>query len=285
MMNAPVVSATIPGLPARTARARLAFESRGGLTVLARQFVPYPFHVTRPFHLDTGRRDLATLYLQSSSGGLFRGDDLALSITACAGAAAWVTTQAATIVHDTRGEPARQSITVEAGPQALLVLACDPLVLFPGAELETSTRVTLAPGARIVVAEGMTWYDPGATGRVFESYRGETTVTTGLGRVVVMDRQALAGAEAAGPFSPLGPYRAMGSVLLLGEGPWPDPAGLESLLDGLRCWAGASALPGRAGLGLRVLAPDGGALAAGLDAVVMAAMEQVLGVPAARRRK
>lgn len=284
-MNAPVAPATVFAAQTRTARARLAFEHRAGRTVLARQFVPYPFHVTRPFHLDAARPDLATLYLQSSSGGLFRGDDLALSLSACAGAAAYVTTQAATIVHDTRGEAARQSITAEAGPQALLVLACDPLVLFPGAALVTETHALLAPGARMILAEGMTWHDPGGSGKVFESFRGATTVATGAGRVVAMDRQALRGDDVAGPFSPLGPYRAMGSVLLLGDGPWPDPASLETDLDGLRCWAGASPLPGGVGLGIRILAADGGALAAGLDRAVTTALAAILGTAPARRRK
>ena len=75
--------------------------------MLLRQHVPYPFHVTRPFYLDAQRPDLATLYLQSSSGGVYGGDDLSLTLDIRAGAAAQVTTQAATIVHDCRGSPAR----------------------------------------------------------------------------------------------------------------------------------------------------------------------------------
>ena len=41
---------------------------------------PIPFHVTRPFYLDAQRPDLATLYLQSSSGGVYGGDDLSLTL-------------------------------------------------------------------------------------------------------------------------------------------------------------------------------------------------------------
>ena len=49
--------------------------------MLRRQRVPYPFHATRTFYLDQSRPDLATLYMQSAAGGLYRGDHVALSIT------------------------------------------------------------------------------------------------------------------------------------------------------------------------------------------------------------
>ena len=76
--------------------ASLHFHRGGGRTVLAHQHVPYPFHATRPFYLDRERPEIATLYLQSASGGLYRGDDVALSIVAGPHAAAHVTTQAST---------------------------------------------------------------------------------------------------------------------------------------------------------------------------------------------
>jgi hypothetical protein len=48
--------------------ASLHFGHGGARTVLTRQRVPYPFHVTRSFYLDQARPDLATLYLQSAAG-------------------------------------------------------------------------------------------------------------------------------------------------------------------------------------------------------------------------
>ena len=68
-------------LPVRV-EASLHFSHGGGRTVLACQHVPYPFHATRPFYLDRTRPEIATLYLQSASGGLYRGDEVALSIVA-----------------------------------------------------------------------------------------------------------------------------------------------------------------------------------------------------------
>ncbi len=90
----------------RGVEATLRFAVGGGRTMLAHQHVPYPFHVTRPFYLDPQRPHLATLYLQSAAGGLYRGDRLLLAIDVAPGGSAHVTTQASMIVHDTRGQPA-----------------------------------------------------------------------------------------------------------------------------------------------------------------------------------
>src|SRR5438552_3271126 len=96
-------------LATRSVEARLRFAVGGGRTILAHQRIAYPLHVTRPFHLDALRQDLATLYLQSASGGLYAGDRLGLAIEVMPGAAVHVTTPASTIVHDTRGTRAAQT--------------------------------------------------------------------------------------------------------------------------------------------------------------------------------
>ncbi len=64
--------------PVGPSPATLRFARGGGRTFLKEQRTPYPFHTTRPHYLDADRPDLATLYLQSASGGLYRGDRLEL---------------------------------------------------------------------------------------------------------------------------------------------------------------------------------------------------------------
>ena len=130
--------------------ASLHFARGGGRTVLSRQRVPYPFHATRTFYLDCARPEIATLYLQSASGGLYRGDSLALSIVADANAAAHVTTQASTIVHRTHKRGIVQSTRIEIGEHAFAAMTPDPLVMFPGAEISCTTDITLAPTASAI---------------------------------------------------------------------------------------------------------------------------------------
>jgi urease accessory protein len=91
--------------PGREAQALLVAEFAGGRTMLRRQHVGYPLHVTRPFYLDRPRPDLATLYLQSASGGLYAGDRLTLDLVAGDNTALNLTTQASTKSARARSAP------------------------------------------------------------------------------------------------------------------------------------------------------------------------------------
>ena len=265
--------------------AHLGFEVCGGRTTLWRQHVPYPLHVTRPFHLDAGHPDFATLYLQSASGGLYRDDRVSLEIKAEAGARVHVTTQSATIVHDTQATDARQEchITVAAG--ACLALTPDPFVLFPGAALETAIEVMLAPGARAVFSEAAAWHDPLGLARTFRRYASSTTVRATSGQVLAADRSVIEGDALGGPASPLGPWQATGSVLVLGEPVTLDATKLVHSLVGFKCLAGTTSLPNGAGLAIRILAASGGDLSRGLQAACQWAIEACFGIWPARRPK
>ena len=287
----PVASETAPfaaaePLAARQVDAELAFHRGGGRTHLGRQRVPYPFHVTRAFHLDTGRPDLATLYLQSASGGVYRGDRLSLIIYSAEGAAAHITTQAATIVHDTRGIPAALTTRVEIARGGFLAYTPDPLVLFPGARIDSTTELVLHEGASAVLADGFTWHDLGGRGQAFEACALHTTVRDGKGRVLMRDRGTINGTDFLGPSSPAGPYRAAGTMLILGRGSERlDAAAFERALDALGCLAGVSPAPNGIGFSARILATDGGALARGLAAGFARAFEAIAGVAPSPRPK
>jgi urease accessory protein len=266
--------------------ASLHFARGGGRTMLARQRLPYPFHATRTFYLDRERPDVATLYLQSASGGLYRGDRVALSIVADARAAAHVTTQASTIVHRTHQHGVEQHTHIDVGEQAFVAMTPDPLVLFPDAEISCSTDITLAADGCAIVSDGLAHHDPEGLGRPFACYRNTVVVRDSGGAVLLADRGSLTGEAMLSPASPLGPHRAVGTVLVLGRGAERcDADSVERRLAALGCVAGLSKLPNDAGVGGRILAADGGALARGLQAAFTAAFEALIGVPPARRRK
>jgi urease accessory protein len=244
----------------RCVSARLRFGVAGGRTVLLDQHVPYPFHITRPFHLNPARPDLATLYLQSASGGVYAGDDLATALAVGAGAAAHVTTQAATIVHDCRDAPARLSLAVSVGPGSFLALLPEPLVLFPGADVATSTELSLHEGARAIVADAASLHDPRGERQPPRRFHGAVTVRDAAGRVLLSDRGGAEGA-ALGGAAVLGGWRAWGLLLVLAPAAaLPNPAALEAAADAAGCLAGAGEAPGGMGLAVRLLGPDGGTL-------------------------
>ena len=127
---------------------------------------------------------------------------------------------------------------------------------------------------------------PEGFGRAFERYSNAVVVRDAAGRVLLNDRGTITGEAMFAPSSPLGPYRAVGTVFVLGHGAERCDAELfDKRLAATGCVAGFSKLPNDAGIGSRVLAANGGALARGLEAAFAIAFEALIGMPPARRRK
>lgn len=270
----------------RHVTAALSFASGGDRTFLSRQRVPYPFHITRPFYLDAERPDLATLYLQSASGGIYRGDRLTLDIEARAGAAAHITTQASSVVHDTGAVPAQQSVVLDLAATSIFALTADPVILFPGAALTSATTITMEDGARAILTDGFSHHDPRGAETPFTDMTLSLTIRDRASRIRVRERGRIAGQDFLGDASPMGGYRAYGSLLILApRALWPDALALQAAFDACGCLAGTSPLPNEAGLQLRALALDSGALRSGLDAGFALAFEALVGIKPARRRK
>jgi urease accessory protein len=270
----------------RRAEVVLVAERAGGRTGLRRQHVGYPFHITRPFHLDRMRPDLATLYLQSASGGLYAADRLALDLVVGAHAAFNLTTQASTVVRDGRrdGSEMRQSVTVKES--AFCAVISDPYVLFPGANLCVTTIATVAANATLILADGFAMHDPHRRGGVFARFSTDTGVAGADGSLLVSDRGSVCGDELFANCGALGGMAAGGSVLMIAPPDrLADIAEIEAAADACGCLAGATAAPNGAGLAMRLLAPDGGTLIRGIEAAFHIAAHAALGVDLAPRRK
>jgi urease accessory protein len=254
--------------------------------MLASQNVPYPFHVTRVFYLDPRRPDLATLYLQSASGGLYRGDRLAIDVHVASGAAAHLTTQSATIVHNSRGCGVTQVTHVTIEPGGFLALTPDPLVLFPGSAISLTTEIVLGIDAAVIITDGFASHDPRGEGRSFERYSVSTILRGQRRDVLIADRGAVEGKALSGTAGPLGPYRAAGTLMVICRRPDRlDVGALEKSLDAIGCLSGIGELPNGVGLGGRILAPEGGTLRQGLDTAFAYAFEALIGSTPAPRRK
>ncbi len=273
----------LSGAGAGVTEADFVFALGGGKTFLLRQFAPYPFHVARPHRLDAARPDLATLYLQSASGGLYRGDRLGLAVETRPGAAAHVTSQAATVVHRSTGDRIRMTTRLVVHPESLLALTTDPYVLFPDTALKVETECVIHPGARGLLAEGFAVHDPSGAAHPFATLETASRIRKPDGRTLAEDRSTFTGEDFDGSGGPLGGWRALGSVLILGGA--IDPATLERRLDAIGVLGGASPLPNDAGWGVRLLARDGGSLARGLELAFAAGFEALAGCVPARRRK
>lgn len=272
--------------PRREARAWIGVDVAGGRTVIRRQHVGYPLHVTRGFYLDSGRPDLLTLYLQSASGGLYAGDRLQLDISVSEGAALCVTTQSSTVVHNGRGIGSLQRQIIDVGAGALCALVCDPYVLFPGAQLAVRTIASVAEDGVLIFIDGLTCHDPTQRGGLFASYASSLQVVRPDGRLLLSDVGELPGTSVGEAGGPLGGYAAAATVTIIGPSfRLPDPRELEQGVSDTGCLAGASAAPNDAGLVMRMLAHGGGELMRGLEAAFHLAGSAAAGTTLARRRK
>jgi urease accessory protein len=249
-------------------------RAAAGRTYIAAQRIAYPAHVCRGLYLDDDRSGCCTVLLQSVSGGLFEHDRIGGRIHAEAGAQVRVRSAASTVVHEMTGGDAVQSVSLQADTGAMLEWRPMPLILFPGARVETLTRVRRDAAAVLLLADAFLAHDATAHGRPFGELRNALDVHDGGGRLLVRERLRIAGADwlSDGPVVS-GGLRAQGTLWWIAEA---DPAPLleawrliEPARDEALC--GATVLPNRAGAVFRVLARDGIGLARAMDAAVAAA--------------
>ena len=139
-------------------RLDLAFAADGGgRTYLARQYANYPFHVCRALYQDAERPGLATLYLQSCSGGLYEDDRLDMRLEIAEGAEAHVSTQGPTIVHTMPSGSARLDARIVGAPRSYLEYLPDPQILFPGSRCASRIEVSLGGDAVALISDFVPW--------------------------------------------------------------------------------------------------------------------------------
>ena len=269
--------------------AELSFaRDTAGRTYISRQFVSYPYHVCRPLSFAGDPDGMATLYLQSCAGGIFRDDRLREHLVAEEGAAAHVTTQAATIVHSMDRGTAYQEVLIEAAAESLLEVMPDPFILFPKARFANAVRVRAHESATVVLADAFSCHDPAGAGAMFDWFHGDVVVEDLQGRLLARDRFHVTGA-AIGDRCPgiTGTYASQASLFVIRRGE------VAALVDALRAataeidgvYAGASALPNGCGAWLRIMARDAVAVRAAMTAAWQAARRGLTGhVPAPRRK-
>lgn len=273
-------------------RFELSLQRHGAQTRIGRQFISYPFHLTRPFAFDPAIPSLTTVYQQSSSGGLYRAEQLSSRFELGEHSAAHMTTQAATVVHHCHGEPASLFTGIRLQEGAFLALTPDPLVLFPGASCTTSIEAELAPGSVLLLSDAFSCHDPlaslDATGqpRPFDRLNSDVVLRDQPGRLLVRDSFAVTGAALATSASPTGSWRVVSNYMLAGDpARLPSRQGLEDLCGMERLVAGVTELPNRTGWGMRCLAVDAIAARAFAERLFAISVEAAFGVLPMPRRK
>ena len=282
-----------PGLGVASAAPQVAlrFErDASSRTFLARRFATYPFFLAAPFHLDRTPRGMLTAIMQSSSGGLYEGDQLVLSFEAEAGAEAHVTTQGATVAHPMpHGGEARHEVQIRAAGGSLVEYLPDPLILLPTASVRSRLEVVAEVGSTVIVGDAFLAHDPAGRGRPFRRLAGQTSFRRPGASPFALERFDVTGEDVEASWRLLGPRRceAQGSLWVSAPGS-PDElaATLSRALEPVPgVYAGASTLSGGAGAMARLLAHDAVALGEGIRAAWRALRCALTGLPPTSRRQ
>lgn len=125
----------------------LGFAAAEHRTVVAHRRHEGPFCIQRPFYPGDGA---CHVYLLHPPGGLAAGDELDLDVNVAAGAAALLTTPAATKFYRSDGAPSVQRQTLRVAAGATLEWLPQEAILFGGSRASLETDVELAPGARFI---------------------------------------------------------------------------------------------------------------------------------------
>lgn len=235
--------------------ARLAREP-GGRTRLLEEFTRVPYHLTGTLDIDPAP-GLATLCLQEPTGGVAQGDRHSIDVTAKDRARAHLTTQSATKVHSMTGNYAHLAATLQAGPDAYLEYLPGPTILNEDARCLQTISVDLAESAVVVlsdvlVPDGLSAHDPFG----FDHY-ASTVEARCEGELVCADAVDLQ-PTAGRPSDPatMGEYDVLGTLYAFA--PATEAATLTDEIhdrtsESEDVAAGVSALPGEAGVSVRVL--------------------------------
>jgi urease accessory protein len=205
---APSPAGDVERLPGR---GRLRIVRAGDRSVVTRAYATSPLRLLTP----ANHGSAAWIYTSSYGGGFVDGDRVEIDVEVAEGAAAFVSTQAATKVYRS---PAGTSFALRARVDAggLLALVPDPVVCFAGARYHQYQQFAVHEAAGLVVVD---WMVSGrcASGErwAFSDYRSLIEVTVG-GRLVAHDSMALRAAD-GDLASRLGRFDVLAAVVIAGS--------------------------------------------------------------------
>jgi urease accessory protein len=267
---------------------RLARSPRGHSALIGcRQ--RFPLRTTMPFYLDRRAPDMAFIYVQNPTGGVFAGDDLRTRVEADHGVRVHLTTQSATKLYRSDGRDACQELRFDLHAGAYVENLPDPLIPHAGARYRQHTHVELAEGAIFLTAETIA---PGrrARGERFAYDLVELTTDVRRGdREICAERLRLepprAGLDRSGV---LGGADYLVSVLVLA--PESDSGSLAAAIDDVLCQdrdvhGAAGELPRGCGAVARVLARDATSARRSLSRIWAAVRLELFDLPLPETRK
>jgi urease accessory protein len=248
------------GATGKSGALRLGFERRGGRTVLALMERQVPLLVQRALHWDRALPGMACATIIHTAGGVLQGDRSAVRIDLAPGAAAHLTTQSATRIHEMDANYAACIQDISLGSGAYLEYLPGMTIPHRHSRYVVDTRITLPSDATAIVSEVVM---PGRThhgaGERFEYDLYASTISAARpdGRDLFAERLLVQpGAWPVRATGAMGAFDVFGSLFVL-----TGLAHVDAILDGAEplfrtdaaVVSGASRLPNGGGLLFRLL--------------------------------
>ena len=258
-------------------------------TFVSNQYFRYPYHICRAQYLDQTPSGLASVYIQSSAGGVFANDRLKSRFHALPDSAAHVTSQASTIVHRMDHGDADLSVVIRAESGSFFEYLPDPIILFPKARLTSKVFIELDPQATVLMSDSFLIHDPNDSCDVFSEFRNEIEVKQLDGKLLCRDRNSLTGTMYTSEMlGVMGPNRVHGTFFLLRQN-----LPIESICTEFReesekqleTYTGISVLPNNCGIWARAVSTDSVSLRATLHGLWRVARKSIVGAFPNDRKK
>ncbi len=258
-------------------------------TYISNQYFRYPYHICRAQYLDQCPRGLASVYIQSTAGGIFSNDRLKSRFHALPDSAAHVTSQASTIVHRMDRGEADLSVVIRAESGSFLEYLPDPIILFPKARLTSRVFIELDPQATVLMSDSFLIHDPNERGDVFSEFRNEIEVKGLDGELLCRDRNILTGSMYTSEMvGVMGSNRVHGTFFLLRQNLPIETFCAELRKESenhLETYTGISVLPNDCGIWARAVSADSVSLRATLQGLWRVARKLTVGAFPNDRKK
>ena len=232
---------------------------------------------------------MASVYIQSTAGGIFSNDRLKSRFHALPDSAAHVTSQASTIVHRMDHGNADLSVVIRAESDSFLEYLPDPIILFPKSRLISKVLIQLDPQATVLMSDSFLIHDPNERGDVFSEFRNEIEVKGLDGKLLCRDRNILTGSMYTGEMlGVMGSNRVHGTFFLLRQNLPVESICTEFRKESekqLETYTGISVLPNNCGIWARAVSVDSVSLRATLHCLWRVARKLTVGTFPNDRKK
>jgi urease accessory protein len=237
---------------------RLEFGVGGGRTEITRQYQRAPLQTQSPVYPDPEHPGMAWVYMLTIGGGILQGDRLETEIVVRECGQARVTTPAATLLYRAPLHTAHHQVRIQAAAGSYLEYVPEPVIPFRGSRFQEDVSLGLDPEATVAIGNVLA---PGRTAmgecHVYDSYVSRLTARDLEGTLRFHDTTwldpVMSARDRPGLF---GGFNVLGSLYCVTK-KVPAPKLAEEMrtifLDYREVRAGASELPSRSGVSVRIL--------------------------------